>query len=165
MKILSNMRLGKKIALSMAAMVGLLIGITLLSLWTMHRISAAGEAAEQSLRMSQAQEVHMRVVRATMHVGNALVMVSNAANGGRGATVRCDACHDARDKSSLTEPVEKDGQEFSRIVHLLKEAANTEQEKSLVSAVDRNSEAVKAANAEAMGLWKQGKIGKLGLRS
>jgi methyl-accepting chemotaxis protein len=157
------MRLGRKISLASAGMVALLICALLLSVWAMHRIGVASEAAQlQGLRMSQAQEVHMRVVRSVMHVGNALVMVGSFASENNGAAIKCDACHEERDKSRLTGPIDKDSQEFARILRTLLEASTTEQEKSLVSAISQKSEAVRTANAEAIDLWKQAKIGEAG---
>ncbi len=159
MSLLSNMRLGKKLGTATCCMVGLLSTVVVVSLCTMGRIKSADESAEmQALRTSLAQDVHTRVVRSVMHVGSLLVHEQGfGTEGGRKAR-SCQACHELRQTTRLTGPIEQETEEYTVKLRELVDAASSEQDKRLLAAVDQTSAAVRTANTQVIGLWKQGKM-------
>src|SRR4029079_11748927 len=94
-KFLSNMRLGKKIGLSSAALVGVLLATVELSLVIMGRIRAASEESDkQAERTSETQTVQAHVVRTVMRMGNLMVHEQRHTLEERRETGRCGFCHE-----------------------------------------------------------------------
>lgn len=159
MSVLSRIRLGKKIGLASAAMVVLLVGTVLLSLWGMARIkSAVDESQQQALRTSQAQDVQAHVVRTVMHLGSLLVHDQGTGKAGVREAGACGFCHEVRSKSQLTSPIEQETELYVKKVRELIDAATAAQDKQLLANVEQTSAAVKAANTEVMSLWNEGKL-------
>ena len=159
MNILSNLRLGKKLRLATICMVGLLISAVALSLLTISRIRSLDEAAQsQANRTSLAQDAHTRVVRSVMHVGSLLVHEQGFGAGGGRTERSCQLCHEKRDLSRLTTPIEQETEEYSLRIGQLLEAASGAEDKRLLESVEQASTAVRTANNQVIGLWKQGKM-------
>ena len=159
MSLLSNMRLGKKLGMATIGMVGLLSTVVVVSLCTMSQIRSADESAQsQALRTSLAQDVHARVVRSVMHVGSLLVHEQGFGTDGSRKARSCQVCHEARNPSQLVGPIERETEEYTAKLRELVDAAASEQDKRLLAAVDQTSGAVRTANVQVMGLWKQGKM-------
>src|SRR5437773_691286 len=74
MKLLSNMKFGKKIALGMGTGILTLICLTVVAVWGLHAINAAVEAAQQQARMTVlAEQIASRVVGVSLHIGSTVV--------------------------------------------------------------------------------------------
>jgi len=159
MSLLSNMRLGKKLGVATVGMIVLLSAVVVVSLYTMGRIKSADASAQgQALRTSLAQDVHTRVVRSVMHVGSLLVHEQGFGTDGGRKVRSCQACHEARQPSRLTGPIERETEEYTAKLRELVDAAANEQDKHLLAAVDQASAAVRNANSQVIGLWQQGKM-------
>src|SRR5690349_403061 len=103
MKILSNMRLGKKIALITVTMVVLLTCTLSMALWSMGRIkSSQDEVRAQAVRTSETQETQARIARTVMYLATVLMHQESA------EARKCNTCHELRDKSRLLARVEKE---------------------------------------------------------
>jgi len=159
MNFLSKMRLGKKLRLATIGMVAMLSTVVVVSLFTMGRIRSSDESAEaEGVKTSMAQDVHTRVVRSVMHVGSLLVHEQGFGTAGGRQERSCQLCHEARATTMLTGPVEREAEEYTAKLRELVESADSAQDKSLLSAVDQASAAVRTANAQVIALWKQGKM-------
>jgi methyl-accepting chemotaxis protein len=159
MSVLSNMKFGKKLRSATIAMVVLLSAVVVVSLYTMGRIKSADDSARvEALRTSQAQDVHTRVVRSVMHVGSLLVHEQGFGTDGARKERSCTVCHEARQPSQLTGPIEQETEEYTEKLRELVDAAASEQDKRLLGAVDRTGATVRTANSQVIGLWKQGKM-------
>jgi methyl-accepting chemotaxis protein len=159
MRFLSNMRLGKKLRLATIGMLALLSTVVVASLGTMGWIKSSNESAQQqAMRTSRAQDVHTRVVRSVMHVGSLLVHEQGFGAGGERKVRSCQLCHEARQPSRLTSPIEGETEEYTARLRELVEAATNDQDKRLLMAVDQASAAVRTANAQVIAQWKQGKM-------
>jgi len=159
MKLIANVRLGRKIGAASVSMVVMLLTTVGVSLWTMARIQSSADSAQlQALRTSEAQDVHTRVVRSVMHVGSLLVHEQGFGSDGGRKERSCHSCHENRPLGRLTSPIERETDEYSLKLRELVAAAASEQDKRLLTAVDEASTAVKTANGQVIGLWKQGKL-------
>jgi len=152
-KLLSNMKLGKKIgALSMTG-VGLLIGILLIAVWAMVRIKdTQDESRREAARSSQTLELQMHLSNNVMYVGTVLMHEE-------GITDRkCGACHEARDRSRLVAPVEREREIYQKDLHDLLESAKTDEDKRLLGTVDKAVAEVAGDEKQVIELWRSGKI-------
>jgi methyl-accepting chemotaxis protein len=159
MKFLSNIRLGNKLRWATACMVAMLMAIVAVSLGTMGHIRSTEESAQvQALRTSMAQNVHTRVVTSVMHIGSLLVHEQGfGADGGRKAR-SCQVCHENRATTRLTGPIEHETEEYTAELRDLVAGAANDQDRKLLATVEQASSAVRTANTQVIGLWKQGKM-------
>jgi len=158
MKRLSNMRLGKKIAMASAVGVVLLIGVLLVSLWTMGGIKSSEESSHREAeRTSLAQDAQTHIIRVVMHVGNILVHEQGAGLPG-GAARKCNSCHSDRDKAELLAPIEAERALYARDLLQLNAGALTDQDKRLLGPVEQSTAELRTANTKVLDLWNRGKI-------
>ena len=159
MSLLSNMRLGKKLAAATLAMVATLSTVVVVSLFTMGRIKSADESAQrQAVRTALAQDVHTAVVRSVMHVGSLLVHEQGFGTDGGRKTRSCQACHELRQTIRLTGPIERETADYTEKLRQLSEASSGETDKRLLAAVVQASNTVRNSAAQVVGLWQQGKM-------
>ena len=103
MKLLSNMKLGKKIVLSSTAMVAILLCTLLLSSWSMSRIKGAQDASQsEAAQNSKTLEMRAHVANGVMFVGTVLMHEEGASRR------KCDSCHESKPESALLAPFQKE---------------------------------------------------------
>ena len=153
MKLLSNMRLGKKIGLASAGMVGVLLCTLLLSVWAMSRIRGAQEDAQsEAARNAQTLAMRARAANSIMYVGTVVTHQNSAKQ------QKCDACHENRGVSELLAPIDREREIYQKSIRDLHDSAATDDAKRLMAAVETQMNALTAAQTRVLDLWKKGKI-------
>jgi len=157
-RLLSAMRLKKKIGLSTGAMIAVLFGALGLALFMMAMINSTSDASrEEATLTSRTQEAQAHVIRTVMRVGNLLIHEQNIPLEDRRETGRCGYCHETRQKPQLTAPILQETEESDRQLRDLLAAGGSEPEKRLLSAVVDAATAVRSINTRLIGLWDEGK--------
>jgi methyl-accepting chemotaxis protein len=152
-KRLSNFRLGKKIGVASGAMVGVLICTMLLALWTMSRIKGAqDEAQREAARTTDALQTQAHVADTVMYVGTVLMHEEGA------TAKKCNSCHEARPKSALLAPIDKERESYMARMSALRDGARTDEDKRLIAAADKVVGELRDANKHVIDLWKADKI-------
>jgi len=152
-KLLSNKKLGKKIGLLSVAMVALLIGTLLASLWTMARIKdAQDESHREALRSAQTLEMQTHLANNVMYVGTVLMHEEGL------VSKKCSTCHEERAKSRLTEPVDRERELYRKLMHDLSESAKTDEDKKLMATVEKAAAELAEGETQVLDSWKTGKI-------
>jgi methyl-accepting chemotaxis protein len=153
------MRLGKKIGLSSAALVGVLLATVALSLVIMGRIRAASEESDkQAERTSETQTVQAHVVRTVMRMGNLMVHEQRHTLEERRETGRCGFCHETREMTRLTTPILQETEDYEKLLRDLAGTASTAEEKQLLAAVSDTGTVVKTVNNRLLEMWREGKF-------
>jgi methyl-accepting chemotaxis protein len=160
-KLLSGMRLKKKIGLSSAGMVAVLFGTVALSIVMMGQIkSTSDNADEEAARASKTQEAQAHVIRTVMRVGNLLIHEQNQSIEARKETGRCGYCHETRQKVRLTAPIQQETDEYERQLRELSGSNGPAEEKRLLAAVADASAVVKSTNTKLIGMWDEAQYGE-----
>lgn len=153
MKILSNMKLARKIGVMSLGGVALLIATLLISLWTMVRIKdAQDESRHEAARSSETLEMQMHLASAVMYVGTVLMHQEGLADR------RCNSCHELRDKSQLLAPVDKEREMYQKDMRDLLESAKTDEDKRLMATVEKAAAELGDDETQVINSWKSGKI-------
>ncbi len=153
MKILSNMKLAKKIGAMSMGGVALLSGIMLVSLWTMVRIKdAQDESRREAARSSETLEMQMHLADNVMYVGTVLMHEEGI------AARKCNSCHEMRDKSMLLAPVNQERELYEKELHELAASARTEEDKRLMAEVEKAVAEMSDGEKQVIDSWKSGKI-------
>ena len=152
MKLLANMRLGKKIALATVGMVALLLCTFVLALSIIGRIKEAQENSHvQALRTSEAQEARGGIERVVLDLSVVLMH-----QGGMGK--KCNSCHEDRSRDRLLAPLEKDRDGYVKIMQHMKDTLKTDEEKQLYAGFEQALGTLKAADSKVIDEWKAGKL-------
>jgi methyl-accepting chemotaxis protein len=153
MKLLSNMRLAKKIGLASAAMVAVLICTLLLSVWAMARINKSQDDSQsEAQRSTLTLAMRAHAANGTMYVGT--VVTHQESNTSR----KCNTCHDDRPVTQLLAPVDREREICQKDMRELHDGATSDEEKQLIGAVETQISALNAAQAQVIDLWRKGKI-------
>jgi methyl-accepting chemotaxis protein len=151
-KLLTDARLGKKIGVASAAMVALLMGTLLISLWSMTRIRDSQEASvREAARSSEALQLQAHLANSLMYVGTVLIHQG-------GSATSCSSCHEDRPKSDLLAPVNKERELYMKYMQDLSEGAQTGEDQKLMAAVEKGEAELRTQNAEVLDLWKNNKL-------
>jgi methyl-accepting chemotaxis protein len=153
MKLLSNMKLGKKIGLASAAMVGVLLCTLLLSVWAMSRIKGAqDESQNEAVRTSLALAMRAHAASSVMYVGTVITHQESS------NSKQCGSCHEDRPVSQLLQPVDKEREVFQKELQDLHDSASSDEDKRLVAAVEKEIASLNAEQTQVIDLWKKGKV-------
>ena len=152
MKLLANLRLGKKIALATVGMVALLLCTFVLALFVIGRIKEAQESSHiQAARTSEAQEARAGIERVVLDLSVVLMH-----QGGTGK--KCTACHEDKPRAALLATLNKDREAYEGVMQHMKDTSKTDDEKQLLGGVEKALATLKAADSKVLNEWNAGKL-------
>src|SRR5581483_11418 len=151
-KLLANLRLGKKIALATVGMVALLLCTFVLALFVIGRIKEAQESSHiQAARTSEAQEARAGIERVVLDLSVVLMH-----QGGTGK--KCTACHEDKPRAALLATLNKDREAYEGVMQHMKDTSKTDDEKQLLGGVEKALATLKAADSKVLNEWNAGKL-------